>query len=341
MGERARVSQLGPLSEPEVKTLRCALTKSEFARILEKRWTHARVPCLPATPSLPPPISPSAQAVSLLPWRSCAHGQTSVSGRALFQARKLLFVPGCPLFNHSFPVPFPRLHRSFAPPLRECRCDLDSLVCMAPYVPSQVYMEVLEHGQDWLHRLIQPLPSFPPYLALPVYQRRVLFLFRTGCYPCALMDGRLIDRPREYRPYAFCSHRNDLLVSVRDVGGHIVSRPPVEDETHILVSCPLYSTLRQTLFKVISKYGITAPDACNYKRWGKAHPIVFTTCLLQSDKLPLLSAVADFLLAAQKERTRWLALNPSLPPSQFDGEYDLIYELHEMEQWVLDADLSD
>ncbi len=341
MGERPRVSQLGPLTEPEVKTLRCALTKSEFARILEKRWAHARVPSLPATPSLPPPISLTAQAVSLLPWRSYASGQTRVSGRALFQARKLLFVPGCRLFNHSFPVSFPRLHRSFAPPLRECRCDLDSLVCMASYVPAQSYMEVLQHGQDWLHRLIQPLPAFLPYLALPAHQRRVLFLFRTGCHPSALMDGRLIDCPREYRSCAYCSHRNDLLVSVRDVGGHSVPRPPVEDETHILVSCPLYSTLRHALFSTIHKYGITAPDACNYKRWSKAHPIVFTTSLLQSDKLPLLSAVADFLLAAHKERARWLALNPSLPPSQFDGEYDFIYELHEMEQWVLDADLSD
>ena len=338
MGQRVRISQIGPLSAIDAKHMVTAHTKAEFARILTERWNRARLPDMRNTPSLPPPLSLSAEAISLLPWRTSTCGQTA--RRALFLARKELFVPSS-LFNHAFSVAFPRLHRSFPSPLRDCPCDMDSIVCMAPYVPAAAYMHVVQQGQDWLHRLIQPLPCFPSYLSLPFRKRRVLFLFRVGCYPSAIMDGRILGRPREGSVCPFCSHRTDLLVSAVSLTGQSIIRPPIEDESHIFASCPLYRSLRETLHTVIGEHGVAAPDASSYRRWRRSHPIVFTCCVLQSDKLPVLSVAADFLLSAQATRTEWLALNPFLPDSQTEAGDDLLYEQHVLDQWALDAELSD
>jgi len=91
--------------------------------------------------------------------------------------------------------------------------------------------------------------------------------------------------------------------------------PPVEDELHILFYCPLYSSARGEVFRVVRMYGLAAPDGKVYFRWDLNYcdPLVFAFSLLTSRSLHVHEAVATFLLSAKASRKRWVALHPMLP----------------------------
>jgi len=194
--------------------LRVGHAKAHFADTLTSRWdTNIRTRhhlLLHDAPPLPPPLSLLPLPLCLLPWRGYTHDNART--RILLHARQRLFTAS-PFFGNVFPHSFPVTRRPFASRTQRCLLDRSNLLSLPAYVPPFLRDFIIESGQDWLHRLIQPLSTFPCYFSLPRPKRRVLFAFRTGTYPCAVTDGRIDGRPSTTAALLPVLHRFSFLAS--------------------------------------------------------------------------------------------------------------------------------
>ena len=120
--------------------------------------------------------------------------------------------------------------------------NVDSILWEAEKVKwlTSINREEAQHGvgknklrsYNTFKQLLKPKPMFNR-ANLPRAQRRALAQFRAGVAPLALETGRYQGLPVRER---ICFHCKSL------------NRETVEDEKHVILTCPLYNAQRATLF---------------------------------------------------------------------------------------------